>query len=170
MTKLKQNKILGFTLLLFLIPSVVFANAGSPMMWFGLLHILILNAFIGIIESAIIKKFGFENKDWKIIVGNYVSMIIGLYYIAPYFSKAFGNNDFWGGQTYYGHYDLNGFVAGMIISYFATLIIEYPFSYWALKNKEKTQKFTKAFLIANTITNVVMFLIYFWINSSGGHW
>jgi hypothetical protein len=170
MIKLTKNKILGLTLSLLLIPSVVFANAGSPMMWFGLLHILILNAFIGIVESAIINKFGLKNKAWKIIIANYISMFIGLYYIAPYFSKAFGNSDFWGGNTSYGDYELTGFVAGMVMSYFATLLIEYPFSFWALKDKDNTAKFTKAFLTANTITNVVMFLIYFLIIRSGGHW
>jgi len=170
MIKLTKNKILGLTLSLLLIPSVVFANAGSPMMWFGLLHIFILNAFIGIIESVIIDKFGLKNKAWKIVLANYISMFIGLYFIAPYFSTAFGNSDFWGGQTSHGHYNLNGFIAGMVMSYFATLLIEYPFSFWALKDKDNTKKFNVAFLTANTITNVVMFLIYFRINSYGSHW
>jgi hypothetical protein len=29
--------------LTFLLPTMAFANAGSPMMWFGILHSLILN-------------------------------------------------------------------------------------------------------------------------------
>ncbi len=86
------------TLILTLIPTLVFANAGSPMMWFGLLHSLILNSVIGIYESRYLEKIEISNRMWLIIVGNYFSMFIGLYYIAPYFSKVSGNIDFWGGQ------------------------------------------------------------------------
>ena len=67
------------TFLLLLLPTLVFANAGSPMMWFGILHSLILNAFIGWTESVIIDKFKIPNRTWLIIIGNYVSMFIGLY-------------------------------------------------------------------------------------------
>ena len=158
------------TFLLFLLPICVFANAGSPMMWFGILHLLILNAFIGWLESVIINKFKISNRTWLIIIGNYVSMLIGLYYIAPYFSTITGNHDFWGGQTHYGNYKLQGFIVGMLTSFFATLIIEFPFFYWAVKDKLQRKEIFIPFLVANTLTNIIMTIIYFCIIFGGAHW
>lgn len=165
----KRNKTL-FTFLLLLLPTFAVANAGSPMMWFGILHLLVLNAFIGGAESAIIYKFKIPNRTWLIIIGNYVSMFIGLYYIAPHFSTIAGNHDFWGGQTSYGYYKLQGFILGMVSSFFATLIIELPFIYLAVKEKSQRRQIFIPFLAANTSTNILMTIIYFWIVKGGGHW
>jgi hypothetical protein len=155
------------TLILTLIPTLVFANAGSPMMWFGLLHSLILNSLIGIYESRYLEKKEISNRMWLIIIGNYFSMFIGLYYIAPYFSTITGNVDFWGGNTSYGEYELNGFIFGMLASFIATLILELPFYLFSVKEKEKRKKGIWTYIEANTITNVVLFLIYFIIVVGG---
>ena len=104
---------------------------------------------------------------WLIIIGNYFSMFIGLYYIAPYFSTISGNIDFWGGNTSYGEYELNGFIFGMLASFIATLILELPFYLLSVKEKEKRKKGIWTYIEANTITNVVMFLIYFIIVVGG---
>lgn len=170
MTKNDRNKFIGLTFLLTALPTMVFANAGSPMMWFGILHSLILNAFIGWTESSILDNYKIPNRTWLIIIGNYISMFIGLYYIAPHFSTITGNSDFWGGKTRLGDYELTGFSAGMVSSYFATLVIEFPFFFLAVKDKLQRRQLFFSFLIANTITNVVMTIIYFWIASVGGHW
>jgi len=98
---------------------------------------------------------------WLIIIGNYISMFIGLYYIAPYFSTITGNVDFWGGNTRYGKYELNGFLFGMLASFIATLILELPFYLLSVKEKEKRKKGIWFYIEANTITNVVLFFIYF---------
>lgn len=164
------NRIIGLTFLLTAIPSIAFANAGSPMMWFGMLHSLILNAFIGWTESEIVKRFKIPNRTWLIIVANYVSMIIGLNYIAPHFSAISGNLDFWGGNTYFGDYELRGFFAGMITSYLATLLIELPFFYFAVKEKLQRKKILLPFFVANTITNILMTAVYYCIVNGGGHW
>jgi len=165
--KKDTNTFILLTFILTALPTMAFANAGSPMMWFGIFHSLALNAIIGVTESAIVTKFGLANSTGKIILGNYVSMFIGLYFIAPNFSATFGNSDFWGGQTYYGHYQLTGFFAGMFFSYLATLIIEYPFFLWALRDKNKKNELLKPFFIANTVTNIAMTLVYFLINVGG---
>lgn len=159
---------LAFTLAL--LPVLAFANAGSPMMWFGLLHLFILNALIGWAESAIVCKFGIRNRTWLIIIANYISMFVGLYYIAPYFSEMGGNHDFWGGITRYGSYKLIGFTIGMLVSFLATLVIELPLFVLAIKNKEQRKQIVKPFLIANLCTNVAMTLIYFLIASDGAVW
>ena len=156
--------------LFFLLPTCAFANAGSPMVWFGILHTLVLNAFIGWVDSIIVGKFKISNRTWLIIMGNYVSMFIGLFYIAPFFSTMSGNFDFWGDRTTYGDYQLRGFIAGMITSFFATLIIEYPFFYFAVKNKLQRRQILIPFLIANILTNIIMAIVYFSIVCGGSHW
>ncbi|RZK54274.1 MAG: hypothetical protein EOO87_10895 [Pedobacter sp.] len=158
------------TFLLLLLPALAFANAGSPMMWFGILHSLVLNAFIGWTESAIIDKFKILNRTWLIIIGNYVSMFVGLYYIAPHFSTVAGNHDFWGAHTIYGDYKLQGFIFGMVTSFFATLIIELPFFYLAVKDKLQGRQILIPFLVANTLTNIIMTIIYFLFVNGGGYW
>ncbi|RYU94449.1 hypothetical protein [Emticicia agri] len=170
MTIDQKNKVSGLAFLLTALPTMVFANAGSPMMWFGVFHLLILNAVIGWKESAIISKFKIPNRTWLIIIGNYVSMFIGLDYIAPHFSTLIGNHDFWGGKTRYGDYKLQGFTLGMVTSFIATLIIELPFFYLAVKDKFQRRQIFIPFLVANTLTNIIMTIIYFWIVKGGAHW
>ncbi|MCT4665446.1 MAG: hypothetical protein N4A45_09465 [Flavobacteriales bacterium] len=161
----KEN--LKITLILTLIPTFVFANAGSPMMWFGILHSLLLNSLIGFYESKYLEKNEIENRMWLIIIGNYFSMFIGFYYIAPYFSTITGNIDFWGGSTSHGNYELNGFIFGMLASFVATLILELPFYLLSVKEIEKRKKGIWTYLEANSISNLVMFLIYFMIVAGG---
>jgi hypothetical protein len=158
-----RNLIIIITLL----PTLAFANAGSPMMWFGILHSLFLNSIIGVFESKYLEKRKVENKMWIIILGNYFSMIIGLNYIAPYFSSLYGNLDFWGGNTNYGDYELNGFIIGMFASFLATLFLELPFYYFSLKDKLNWKKGILKFVEANTISNLIMFLIYYYIVVNG---
>ena len=158
------------TLPLMILPTATFLNAGSAMMMFGLLHMILLNAFIGITESEIIKRYHLENRTWLIILANYVSMFIGYSYIAPYFSTIAGNQDFWGGHTNYGDYELKGFMAGMMSSYLATLLIELPFFYFSIKDKLNRKKVLIPFFVANSVTNAILIIIYFLINNIGGHW
>ena len=157
----KQAKIItAFSLLL--LPTLASANAGSTVMWFGVLHSLILNAVIGWTESAIIRKFKIPNRTWLIIVANYISMFIGLFYIAPHFSTLYGDHEFWGSQMSYR----KGFLEGMFASFVATLIIEFPFFYLAVKDKLQRKQIFIPFLVANTLTNVIMIIIYIWILKS----
>jgi len=149
-----------------ILPISVFANAGSPMMWFGILHSLILNTIIGLYESNFLKKEDLNVRTWLIILGNYFSMIIGFYFIAPIFSSIGGNNDFWGGQTRLGEYEIYGFVIGFIASFIVTLIIEFPFFYYGLKDKNERGKLFWPFLESNLRTNTVLFVIYLLIISS----
>jgi hypothetical protein len=74
---------------------------------------------------------------------------------------------FWGGNTSYGEYKLNGFIYGMIASFIATLILELPFFYFAIKDRTKRKIGMKRFIEANSISNIIMFLIYFLIVFGG---
>ena len=155
------------TFLLLLLPTLVFANAGSTLLWFGILHSFILNAFIGLAESAVVNKYKMPNRTWLIIFANYISMFVGLYLIAPYFTTIIGNYHFWNGDNSVGEYKTLGFIIGMVVSFLATLIIEFPFFYLAVKDKLQRKNIFIPFLVANAITNIIMAIFYFWIFKAG---
>jgi len=165
-----NTKVIFFFLILLVFPTIAFANAGSPMMWFGIFHSLVLNGVIGVTESEIVSRFKIPNRMWLIILANYVSMIVGLNYIAPKFSAVAHNIDFWGGNTNYGDYRLKGFFIGMAASFVATLIIEFPFFYLAVMDKAKRKDIILPFVIANAITNIIMTFIYYLIVRGGAFW
>ncbi|GET35811.1 hypothetical protein [Microseira wollei] len=170
--KNKQRLIIAVSifLLLTLTPKAVLANAGSPMMWFGLFHLAFGNALIGILESWVVKKVQKLNIEaWKIVLGNYLSMFFGLYYIAPFLAVAAGNRDFWRATRAVEEYKLGGFLVGMFFAYLATLFLEYPFFKWAI-NPENKSKALPATLLSNTVSYLSMTGIYFIINLPESKW
>lgn len=142
--------------------SPLYANAGSPMMYFGIFHLLFINLLIGIAETKIIKSiYKIEFRYLYLIAANYLSMFIGLVFVAPYFSK-FGNNyDFWTGQTSYGSYDMYGFYIGFLAAILFSIIFELPFFILSNKNDKSFKIALKYSAVANMISNAVMFVIYF---------
>lgn len=140
------------------------------MMWFGLFHLLFINAAIGLIESRILIKLKIENRTWLIVLANYVSMVAGLFFIAPFTAKWLGNTDFWGNITSYGNYQMQGFFFGMGMAFIATMILELPLFAMSLREKQNFKKLFTLTLKANGITYILMLLIYFLINLPGSSW
>ena len=89
-----------------------------------------------------------------VIIANYVSMIVGFYLIIPSLVKTQYGRDLWSGNS-------SDLAFGIIISFFATLIIEYPFFVASLKDKKQRKDLLKPFLIANVVTNIAMTCIYY---------
>lgn len=168
---MKKNIFRYILLLCILYPGFLFANAGSPMLWFSFLHLIWINFMIGTVESRIIQNiFRIPNRLWIIISGNYASMFAGYYWIAPYFSHLRGYEDFWGMKSRVGTYELNGFFIGFAASFIASLLIEFPFYWLSLYKKKMRWKLLSPFLTVNLITNTLMFLIYFIIAALGAKW
>ena len=131
------------------------------MIWFSFFHLITLNYLIGYVESEFVTKWKVPNRSWVIIAGNYVSMFIGIYLIAPIITAKYGNPDFFGVGKRAGEINNEGFLQGMTLAFVATLIIEFPFFYLALKEKLFRKRLILPFIIANIITNIVMVLIYY---------
>jgi hypothetical protein len=62
----KVHRLILLSTFLLLITKNAFADAGTPLMWAGMLHLVVGNAFIGVIEGLLIasifnvrKKSGF---------------------------------------------------------------------------------------------------------------
>jgi len=168
MIEFAKDKKLILLLISIIMTENLYANAGSPMMLFSLLHLIQINAIIGFAESKILLRLGIKNKIGWIIASNYVSMFFGMYFIAPYFTKLIGYDDFFGNQTRYGSYNLNMFFIGMSVAFIASLIIEYPFYLLGII-KDKRREIFKGIVIANLITNIAMTMIYLLVLGGSGH-
>ncbi len=158
-------KIRKYTLLiLFLLTTeYLFANAGSTMLWFSFLHLIVINGIIGMFESGILSEIlKIKNRMIWIIVGNYISMFIGMYLIAPYFASLAGNKDFFGNWTYNQVDHIAGFFIGMLCAFITTLLVEYPFYRLAIVKEYRT-KTIKGLIISNIITYSLMTLIYYFL-------
>ena len=132
---------------------MLLANAGSPVIWFSLFHLIIANAIIGYIESEILLKYKIDNKVLRVIVANYISMFVGYFLIAPLFLHPKFGRDIMSVES-------GEIFIAFFVSFVATLIIEFPLILWSLKDKSQKKNVFKPFLIANIITNLIMAGIY----------
>lgn len=81
-------------------------------------------------------------------------MIVGYYFIIPGLVQTRYGRDLWSGNS-------GDLLFGLVVSFFATLVIEYPFFVASLKDKKQKKDLFKPFFIANLVTNVAMTCIYF---------
>lgn len=144
-----------FTGLFLAVPFIALANAGSPLVWFNVFHLVVINAGIGLIESSILSRYKLPNKAWLVILANYVSMAVGYYLILPHVAKPQYGGGQWDANT-------GQIMLGFALSFLATLIIEYPFFLASLKDKQQRKFLLKPFLVANIVTNAVM-IGFYWL-------
>ncbi|GAB3195779.1 putative membrane protein [Pontibacter aydingkolensis] len=149
---------------------LVLLNAGSSMMMLGFYHLLFMNAVIGLVESGLLIKFETANRTWLIILANYISMVAGLFFVAPFTADWVGNSDFWSNNTNYGEYQMQGFFFGMFMAFLATILVELPFFFVAIREKYSWPKIIRLTVKVNGITYVIMLLIYFLVNLQGSKW
>ena len=117
-------------------------------------HLLFINAIIGYVESEILLKYQMPNKTWLVIIANYVSMIVGFYVIIPSLVKTQYGRDLWSGNS-------SDLAFGLLISFIATLVIEYPFFAAALRDKKQRKNLFNPFLVVNVVTNIAMTGVYY---------
>ena len=75
-------RILFTTALLVLLPAIVYANAGTPLLMFGALHLFSGNFFLGIYEMILLQRWRKRDSRFLepvvLILANYVSMSAGI--------------------------------------------------------------------------------------------
>jgi hypothetical protein len=131
----------------------VSANACSAVVWFGLFHLVFANTVIGCAESEILRVFKIDNKVFRVIVANYISMIVGYLIVAPLFlHPQFGRDIL--------SVELTDIFIAFGVSFLATIAIEYPLFIWSLREKSQRRQLFIPFLVANIITNLIMLGIY----------
>lgn len=113
-------------LLLLAVPSVAHANAGTPLMWAGILHMVFGNAIIGVAEGLVLGLL-FRRSKWKciliMIVANYFSAWLGYATIAAGIAESLPMDLHSAWQSIW---------LMVLIAYLLTLVLELPFVILAL--------------------------------------
>jgi len=149
----KLVAILAFAIALSPVP--VLANAGTPLMWTGLVHLFIGNAVIGIVEGILLSKFFHTPRSKSInllVVANYASawggMLLILDRLSPIPNITIENIHIW----------LWLFVT---FAFILTLFIEYPFFWFLLRKQQKAvQNALKATIIIHGISYLLLLGLY----------
>ena len=91
MPSMRYSKLIWVVVLLFGLPCVAHANAGTPLIWGGYFHLYIGNALLGVLEGKLLKRM-FHGKCFHavilMILANYFSAFCGCF--SAYFCKEDG--------------------------------------------------------------------------------
>jgi len=148
------------TIGLLLFPSAAYANAGTPLMWASILHLVFGNAIIGLIEGFIV-AWKFKCSKWKtiliLIAANYVSAWAGGLLVAGGLASlpdiTIQNIRFW-------------FLAFLVAAFVVTILIEFPFFWLAMRSKGNSMRRT---ILATLIINVISYVFLFgWYWTASG--
>jgi hypothetical protein len=142
--------LLGVVLALYPLPAL--ANAGTPLMWTGILHLFIGNLILGYVEAELLSRLFHVPRGRSLVVlilANYASAWAGAWLLVNRLSHYSGitieNVQFW----------LGIFV---VLTFALTLLIEYPF-FWILLRQRKQAILTalKATLLIHGISYLLLF-------------
>jgi hypothetical protein len=148
-----------------LIPSVVLANAGTPLMWAGAIRLVCVNIVIGVGEGFVIWLF-LRTRFWKtlgiMILANYASWLVGEVALLPLLAQA--GKGFLGEQPLYHVWEFLRYV--LAASFGLTVVFEWPFCFWILNLKPfRIVKSIVAVLVVNVASYA--FLVHFYLDLSG---
>jgi len=158
-TTKRLPRILGLIALLICVPLTARADAGTPLMWAGMLHMVFGNAIIGIFEGLILARV------FKLKSGKCVLVMI----CANYFSA-------WGGELFLNYqiakllpfnlYNAWHWIWVMVfVTFLITLIFEWPFVFFCFrKEQDRLKKSLLGNLLVNSLSYILLFSWY-WLAS-----
>jgi hypothetical protein len=137
-------------------PTVARANAGTPLMWAGVFHLLFGNAIVGLVEGLILARW-FRLRGTTcvalMIVANYFSAWMGGAFLIPRISASVS-------LDLYNAWRWLWCMVG--ISYLLTLLLEWPFVAFCLRRREAWfSKSVRASLVVQTASYLALFG-WFW--------
>jgi hypothetical protein len=156
---MKRNQNIIIVLLLLAVPSVAQANAGTPLMWASMFHLVFGNLIIGIFEGNLLAKFfGISKRKciWLLILANYFSAWLGGFFIAKAMAKTLP-------MTL--HSAWSSLWSMVLVTYVLTILLEYPFvaiSFWG--KPSWLRKSLLGSLLVQTVSYTILFGWY-WIAS-----
>lgn len=138
-----------------LLPGLALANAGTPLMWASMFHLVFGNLLIGIGEGALLSRLLGYHRPRAIAVmvaANYLSAWAGgwlLYRLDPW-TKGLDLYKF--GTV---------FLALLFLMFMLTLVIEFPFA-WLIFRKDSPpmQRLIGCFLVVQLTSYILMTLAY----------
>ncbi len=156
---MKRNQNILTILLLVASPAVAQANAGTPLMWAGMLHLVFGNLIIGLVEGILLAKV-FDLSKRKciglLILANYLSAWLGGFLIGNAIAKALP-------MGLYSAWPLFWFM--VLITYVLTLLLEFPFVTLAFRGDSAwRRKAICGSLLIQSVSYVILFGWY-WLAS-----
>jgi hypothetical protein len=148
-----------------LLPTVI-ADAGTPLMWAGFLHLTVGNLLIGFLEVAVVRVL-FKSRPttglfgW-IILGNYASCFAGFLAINAWSDWAISRI---GGEL--PVYSLDRImVIFWVVSFLITLAVEWPFYRLGMRHQGGgAWRSLRGTVVANTVSYALLFAWY-WLASA----
>jgi hypothetical protein len=149
-----------FLLFLCFVPLTALADAGTPLMWAGLLHLVFGNALIGFGEGIAL-AFLFHLSRWKsvlaMIVANYFSAWVGYVFLLGYTFKA-PELDLYNAWRW--HWIM------VAATFVLTCFLEWPFVFFCLR--KSTNRFKKS-IWSNVLVQFVSYVLLLgWYWSASG--
>lgn len=140
------------TLSVVVFPVQAWANAGTPLMWAGFLHLFFGNGLVGLLEGSLLAcLFGLARTKSVVvmILANYASAWAGLWFLRGSLFNALP-------------IDLNNgwrwFWVMVPLTYLMTLVLEWPFVAWCLRGTTGWfRQSLRASLVVQTASYVLLF-------------
>lgn len=156
--EMKKSRYMLLILALALFPSTASANAGTPLMWASMLHLVFGNAIIGLIEGQLLAWL-FKCTRWKsiliLIAANYASAWAGGFLVAGLPSRVditIQNIQSW-------------FLIFVVAAFVVTFLIEFAFFWIALGSREHRLRRTLTATLAVNGISYVFLCSWYWIAS-----
>lgn len=144
-----------------LLPSVGYADAGTPLMWTTVLHLLLGNLVIGVVEGLLLAiLFGTTRKRSLVllVLANYLSAWLGWILLLGciHFCVRLTIDNF-----------MRWLFISMLIAFGITLLIEFPFFLLSFERTERViKRAVKATFLINTASYLVLGALYCWTSQT----
>ena len=140
------------------IAALAHANAGTPLMWLGALHLVIINLVIAGVEALILKiiaRIRFGRALFASLIANFASALVGLFLLLPRASQSL--EDASGIPLDAANAHMLRFV---LLAFLTTLAVEAPIVYLVTRKKARPRRLLVAFLLAQLATYAALLWIY----------
>jgi len=158
---MSRRAVLPACCLLFLaVPTAAQADAGTPLLWAGMLHLVVFNFFIGLLEASVLAKVFHLPKlktNAAIIAANYFSMIVGLLIIRAAWTPL--------ERLLPGQAPLYKGAALLLLlglgSWMLSVVLEWPFCAWTLRTERtpRSQNSWRTSLRASVIAQTASYAL-----------
>lgn len=147
------------TFLLFHSPAAAHANAGTPLMWAGYVHLLFGNILLGLGEAALLAvllRKRWAPIAWRMVLANYASMFFGfgILYLLSFASGLFP-------ETPPLSMVKPMILVGLIVAFLVTVLVEWPFVAWAIGQRaDRFRAALRPALLVQTASYAILVPLY----------
>lgn len=141
-----------------LIAPLALANAGTPLMWLGVLHLTFINLIIAAVEAlflTVIARVSFRRALIASLVANYASALVGLWLLLPYASRSLDQVSGIPLDAADDH-----MLRFILLAFLTTLAVEAPIFFAITRKKARLRRLLVAFLLAQLATYAALLWIY----------